>query len=530
MTLVSLIFINTAFAESGSNQIPSWIKKNAGWWSDGSIDDNSFTQGIQYLIKEKIIKVQSTIQEDKPSSNEIPSWIKKNAKWWSDGQIDDDSFVTGIEFLIKTGLIQLPITNENVEQKINSNSPDFTILLKPDSMVLPSGGYGEVDITVKSLNGWDERIWLNIPIPIGPIKYPTIVPKLVTPTSNSDATAAFAVDVEEFSCPGQYKMAVYGMRNTDKIPMTTHYTYFNLEILPPGKIFELSSDQQVITIPKGSSKSFDLEIKNLDKHDWGFLVDPVDNFRAPTGVKIEHTQAAILVKNGESNKATINIKTSEDIRTPMTFTLPMQALTALNCDPAWMEKTNIVVNIIGQEDSSDSDQILIPESGYTKPTNTKPQLTIPKQVTQEATSSSGAVVNYDVSGKDTEDGTVIPSCDHPSDSIFPIGSTTVKCTANDSDSNSISGTFTVTVRDTTPPNIAAFQPTEGSRDETGVVVFFEVTANDLVDGNVPTSCNYPSGTKFPIGVTVLTCTADDSRGNHASRSLQLTVTVTESGQ
>ena len=123
-----------------------------------------------------------------------------------------------------------------------------------------------------------------------------------------------------------------------------------------------------------------------------------------------------------------------------------------------------------------------------------------------------------------------PSCDYSSGSTFPIGSTTVKCTANDSDSNSISGTFTVTVRDTTPPNIAAFQPTEGSRDETGVVVFFEVTANDLVDGNVPTSCNYPSGTKFPIGVTVLTCTADDSRGNHASRSLQLTVTVTESGQ
>jgi len=39
--------------------IPSWIKNNAGWWSDGSIDDNSFVQGIQYLIKEGIMKVQS---------------------------------------------------------------------------------------------------------------------------------------------------------------------------------------------------------------------------------------------------------------------------------------------------------------------------------------------------------------------------------------------------------------------------------------------------------------------------------------
>ena len=26
--------------------IPDWIKNNAGWWSDGQIDDNSFVSGI----------------------------------------------------------------------------------------------------------------------------------------------------------------------------------------------------------------------------------------------------------------------------------------------------------------------------------------------------------------------------------------------------------------------------------------------------------------------------------------------------
>ena len=35
--------------------IPDWIKKNAGWWADGSIDDDSFIQGIQFLIKEGLI-------------------------------------------------------------------------------------------------------------------------------------------------------------------------------------------------------------------------------------------------------------------------------------------------------------------------------------------------------------------------------------------------------------------------------------------------------------------------------------------
>ena len=43
---------------SVTNQIPSWIKNNAGWWADGSIDDNSFVQGIQFLIKEGIMKIE----------------------------------------------------------------------------------------------------------------------------------------------------------------------------------------------------------------------------------------------------------------------------------------------------------------------------------------------------------------------------------------------------------------------------------------------------------------------------------------
>ncbi len=38
-------------------KIPAWIKNNAGWWADGSIDDSSFVQGIQFLIKEGILRI-----------------------------------------------------------------------------------------------------------------------------------------------------------------------------------------------------------------------------------------------------------------------------------------------------------------------------------------------------------------------------------------------------------------------------------------------------------------------------------------
>ena len=44
---------------SQSNVIPEWIKNNAGWWADGSIDDNSFVQGIQFMIKEGLMSVSN---------------------------------------------------------------------------------------------------------------------------------------------------------------------------------------------------------------------------------------------------------------------------------------------------------------------------------------------------------------------------------------------------------------------------------------------------------------------------------------
>jgi hypothetical protein len=87
--------------------IPEWIKNNAGWWANGDIDDNSFVQGIQYLIKEGIMKIPPTTQGASDGGNEIPEWIKNNAGWWANGDIDDNSFVQGIQYLIKEGIMKI---------------------------------------------------------------------------------------------------------------------------------------------------------------------------------------------------------------------------------------------------------------------------------------------------------------------------------------------------------------------------------------------------------------------------------------
>jgi hypothetical protein len=86
--------------------IPDWIRNNALWWSEEQIDDNTFIQGIEYLIKNNIIVIPQT-QQETTETKEIPSWIRNNAEWWADGQIDDETFVQGLEFLIKKGIIRV---------------------------------------------------------------------------------------------------------------------------------------------------------------------------------------------------------------------------------------------------------------------------------------------------------------------------------------------------------------------------------------------------------------------------------------
>ena len=86
--------------------IPSWIKESAGWWAAGSINDESFILGIEFLIQNDIILIPKTQQADSLSQN-IPSWVKESAGWWAAGSINDDTFVTSLQFLIEYGILRV---------------------------------------------------------------------------------------------------------------------------------------------------------------------------------------------------------------------------------------------------------------------------------------------------------------------------------------------------------------------------------------------------------------------------------------
>lgn len=46
-----------ASADSGALEIPKWVRDNAKWWSEGLITDQDYINGLQFLIKEGILKV-----------------------------------------------------------------------------------------------------------------------------------------------------------------------------------------------------------------------------------------------------------------------------------------------------------------------------------------------------------------------------------------------------------------------------------------------------------------------------------------
>jgi len=81
-----------------------------------------------------------------------------------------------------------------------------------------------------------------------------------------------------------------------------------------------------------------------------------------------------------------------------------------------------------------------------------PVLSLPANIATQTPNASGTPVTFAVSAVDAADGDVAPSCDHNSGDTFPIGTTTMHCSATDTEGNTSTGSFTVTVTVGSPPN------------------------------------------------------------------------------
>jgi micrococcal nuclease len=63
-----LLLVNAFEVKDGdANKVPVWIKNNAQWWSENKITDSDFIQGIEFLVSNKIIAVQTESKQAIPT-------------------------------------------------------------------------------------------------------------------------------------------------------------------------------------------------------------------------------------------------------------------------------------------------------------------------------------------------------------------------------------------------------------------------------------------------------------------------------
>ena len=144
-------------------------------------------------------------------------------------------------------------------------------------------------------------------------------------------------------------------------------------------------------------------------------------------------------------------------------------------------------------------------------------------ITVTATSATGAVVSFNSSTT----GGCTPvkfSCNPPSGSTFPIGTTVVTCNASDACNATQVCEFTVTVNPLPSIKVTcSTNVTVTTTSANGAAVSYSSSATGGCDGQPTLVCNPPSGSNFPIGTTTVTCTANNTCGETAECTFTVTV-------
>src|SRR5204863_215027 len=150
---------------------------------------------------------------------------------------------------------------------------------------------------------------------------------------------------------------------------------------------------------------------------------------------------------------------------------------------------------------------------------TGPVVTVPANAIIEATTTTGAAFSFTASASDLVDGPRAVTCTPASGSTFPLGPTTVSCTATDTKGNGGAASFTVTVTDTIGPVVTVpANATVEATSATGAAFSFTATATDLVDGPRAVTCTPASGSTFPLGPPTSVWSAKDTHRSSGATS------------
>ncbi len=212
--------------------------------------------------------------------------------------------------------------------------------------------------------------------------------------------------------------------------------------------------------------------------------------------------------------------------------------TITNDAPVLFPLGNTVITFTATDDSGNS---ATATTTVTVVDTTAPDLTVPADVSVEGDTTGGAdITNATIAALlatatsvDIVDAT--PVITHDAPALFPLGNTVITFTATDDSGNSTMATTTVTVIDTTSPDITAPSDISVEGDTTGgadiantaiAALLADATSVDIVDASPTITHNAPG--LFPLGDTVVTFTATDDSGNSTTATTTVTVVDTTS--
>ena len=143
-----------------------------------------------------------------------------------------------------------------------------------------------------------------------------------------------------------------------------------------------------------------------------------------------------------------------------------------------------------------------------------PVLSLPANMTVEATGPNGAVVSFNATADSNGTPTSV-TCDPASGTTFGLGVTTVTCSSSDARGNTATGSFTITVQDTTPPVVTVTGVAQGATYLLGKVPVAGCSASDAVSGvAVQPTVAITGGAGDGVGSFTATCSgAQDGAGN-----------------
>lgn len=184
----------------------------------------------------------------------------------------------------------------------------------------------------------------------------------------------------------------------------------------------------------------------------------------------------------------------------------------------------MLVSACGGGDDSSTPSSSSSSSSSSVTDTVAPTLSLPADLSVSASAATGTPVTWTATANDAVSGNVTVTCSPASGDAFPVGATTVNCSATDAAGNTANGSFTVTVTDSVAPVLSVpANRTVSATSASGAAVTYTATATDEISGTVTPVCSPASGSVFSIGKNTVNCTATDASGNVATGSFVVTV-------